>query len=67
MARKVNYDEKISALEAKIAKKQDEVKALRAEVKELKEKKAKEDYQELTDYMLANNLSAKDVLDYIKA
>ena len=67
MARKVNYDEKISALEAKIAKKQDEVKALRAEVKELKEKKAKEDYQELTDYMLANNLSVKDVLDYIKA
>ena len=67
MARKVNYDEKISALEAKIAKKQDEVKTLRAEVKELKEKKAKEDYQELTDYMLANNLSAKDVLDYIKA
>lgn len=67
MARKVNYDEKISALETKIAKKQDEVKALRAEVKELKEKKAKEDYQELTDYMLANNLSAKDVLDYIKA
>ncbi|MBO6202875.1 MAG: protein kinase [Selenomonas sp.] len=67
MARKVNYDEKISALEAKIAKKQDEVKALRAEVKELKEKKAKEDYQELTDYMLANNLSAKDILDYIKA
>ena len=67
MARKVNYDEKISALEAKIAKKQDEVKALRAEVKELKEKKAKEDYQELTDYILANNLSAKDVLDYIKA
>lgn len=67
MARKVNYDEKISALEAKIAKKQDEVKTLRAEVKELKEKKAKEDYQELTDYMLANNLSAKDILDYIKA
>ncbi|MBO5651024.1 MAG: protein kinase [Selenomonas sp.] len=67
MARKVNYDEKISALETKIAKKQDEVKALRAEVKELKEKKAKEDYQELTDYMLANNLSAKDILDYIKA
>ena len=47
MARKANYDEKISALAEKIAKKQDEIKALKAKLNELKDKKAKDDYQEL--------------------
>ena len=56
MARKANYDEKISAIEAKIAKKQDEIKA----------KKAQDDYKELTEYMAANNLSASEVLASIK-
>lgn len=66
MARKANYDEKISALEAKIAKKQDEIKALKAKANDLKEKKAKDDYQELTNYMQANNLTAEEVLACIK-
>ena len=66
MARKVNYEEKISALETKIAKKQSEIKALKAQVSELKAKKAKDDYQELTEYMLANNLTAEGVLACIK-
>ncbi len=67
MARKANYEEKISAIEAKIAKKQEELKALKAQVSDLKAKKAKDDYQELTDYMLANNLTAAEVLASIKA
>lgn len=66
MARKVNYEEKISAVEAKIEKKQNEIKALRAQISELKAKKAKNDYQELTEYMLANNLTAEEVLACIK-
>ena len=66
MARKVNYEEKISALEAKIEKKQDEIKALKGKVSELKAKKAKSDYQELTEYMIANNLTAEEVLACIK-
>ena len=66
MARKANYDEKISVLEAKIEKKQSEIKALKAQVSELKAKKAKNDYQELTEYMLANNLTAEEVLACIK-
>ena len=66
MARKANYDEKISAIEAKIAKKQDELKALKAQLNEIKAKKAQDDYKELTEYMQNNNLSASDVLASIK-
>jgi len=66
MARKANYEEKISAIEAKIAKKQDELKALKAQLSEIKSKKAQDDYKELTEYMAANNLSASEVLASIK-
>ncbi|RHM54242.1 protein kinase [Mitsuokella sp. AF33-22] len=66
MARKADYDSKIQALEEKIAKKQDEVKKLKAQLAEVKEKKAKEDYQELTTYMEENNLTAAEVLAVIK-
>ena len=67
MARKVNYEEKISAIEAKIAKKQSEIKTLKAQLSSLKNKKAADDYKALTEYMTANDLSARDVLEFIKA
>ena len=67
MARKIDYDAKIVALEAKITQKQNAIKDLKAQLNNWKEKKAQEDYKELTDYMSANNLSAKDVLDYLSA
>lgn len=66
MARKANYDEKISALEAKIEKKHAELKALKTDLDQLKAKKSKEDYRELTEYMQANGLSASEVLGMIK-
>ena len=66
MARKANYEEKISAIEAKIAKKQEELKSLKAQVSELKAKKAADDYKELTEYMQSNNLTAAEVLASIK-
>lgn len=66
MARKANYDEKISTIEAKIEKKRSEIKALKEQLDELKSKKGKEDYQELMEYMKANNLSASEVLGKIK-
>ena len=66
MARKTNYTEKIASLEAKIAKIQDELKKLKQQLSELKAKKASEDYQELTEYMQANNLTASEVLASIK-
>ena len=66
MARKANYDEKIAAIEAKIEKKQAEIKSLKATLGELKAKKAEDDYKELTEYMQANNLTAQEVLASIK-
>ena len=67
MARQTNYAEKITTIEAKIAKKQSEIKTLKAQLSTLKEKKAADDYKALTEYMAANNLSANDVLEFIKA
>ena len=66
MARKANYDEKIAALEAKIEKKQAEIKSLKVTLSDLKAKKADDDYKELTEYMQANNLTAQEVLASIK-
>ena len=66
MARKANDEEKINAIEAKIAKKQEELKSLKAQLSEIKAKKAQDDYKELTEYMQNNNLSASDVLASIK-
>jgi uncharacterized protein YlxW (UPF0749 family) len=66
MARKANYDEKIKVIEEKIEKKAAEIKALKAQLGELKTKKYQDDYQELMKYMKANNLSAGEVLSKIK-
>ncbi len=66
MARKANYDEKIALIEAKIEKKKEEIKALKDQLSELQSKKAKNDYQELLDYMRSNNISAGEVLSKIK-
>lgn len=66
MARKANYDEKIKVIEEKIEKKSAEIKALKAQLGELKTKKSQDDYQELMDYMKANNLSAGEVLSKLK-
>ena len=66
MARKVNYEEKISAIEAKIERKQFEIKALKKQMDELKSKKCQDDIKELTEYMVANNLTAEEVLASIK-
>ena len=66
MAKKANYDEKIKVIEEKIEKKSAEIKALKAQLGELKTKKSQDDYQELMEYMKANNLSAGEVLNKIK-
>ena len=66
MARKEKKKKKISAIEAKIEKKHNEIKALKSQLSELKAKKAEGDYKELTEYMQANNLTAEEVLAAIK-
>ena len=66
MARKANYEEKIATLQAKITKKQEELKNLKAQLEEVKTKKAQQDYKVLVEYMEQNNLTAEDVLGAIK-
>ena len=66
MARKENYEEKIATLQAKITKKQEELKTLKAQLDEVKTKKAQQDYKVLVEYMEQNNLTAEDVLGAIK-
>ncbi len=66
MARKANYDEKIAIIEKKIAKKEEELKSLKATLAEWKAKKAKDDYAELVEYMQTNKLTAAEVLAQIK-
>ena len=66
MARKANYEEKIATLQAKITKKQEELKTLKAQLDEVKTKKAQQDYKVLVEYMEPNNLTAEDVLGAIK-
>ena len=66
MARKTNYDEKIAVLEAKIEKKKEELKKLKAQLLEIQAKKANEGHQELEDFMVKNNMSAAEVLAKIQ-
>jgi uncharacterized membrane protein YgaE (UPF0421/DUF939 family) len=66
MARKANYDVKIEALQAKIEKKQNEIKALKEELMIAKSKKSQGSYKELIAYMEAQNMSAEDVLAMIQ-
>lgn len=66
MARTVNYEVKMKQVSEKIEKKQREIKALKAEWETVKEKQAKVEYAELLEYMQANNLSAKEILELIK-
>lgn len=66
MARQMNYSAKIESLEAKINKKQEELKKLKVELSETKARKAESDYKELIDYMEQNGISAEDVLGAIK-
>lgn len=61
-----DFNEKITVLENKIAKKQDEIKKLREQLSEIQEKKNQADNKALFEYMVKNNLSAEDVLCAIK-
>lgn len=66
MARQMNYSAKIESLEAKINKKQEELKKLKVELSETKARKAESDYKELIEYMEQNGISAEDILGAIK-
>ena len=66
MAKKANYEQKIEAVQEKIAKKQAEIKALRDEYNKLKAQQAGELNKAVLEEMAARNLSAEQVLEAIR-
>ena len=66
MPRKANYAEKINALNAKIEKKQSELKKLKEQLNEYKEAQEKENSKELLTMMAENGISATQAVDALK-
>lgn len=67
MARRANYDERIARIKAKIAKKQSELKALRARLVECELAHQRDDNRELFDLMAEQGLTSEDVVSMLKA
>lgn len=66
MARNVNYDQKIDALKAKIEKKTEELKGLKAMVADLEEKKTKSDFKALNEFLAAKGINPEDAMGKLK-
>ncbi len=66
MPRKANYAEKINALNAKIEKKQSELKKLKEQLNEYKEAQEKENSKELLTMMAENGISADQAVNALK-
>lgn len=64
--RKADYSKKIPELEAKIAKKKAEIKALKSELASTKRKYLKENAANLLEYMDDNNINPQEVYNLIK-
>ena len=65
MARKANYDEKIQVLETKIAKKQEEIKGLRDELKALAAEHDKQRMGELLEAIDEKGLTVNEVIGWV--
>lgn len=65
MARQANYDEKIETLTGKIEKKSMEIKTLRDELSELKEKRNSKKMEEIAEFMSEQHLSPDQVLEIL--
>ncbi len=66
MARQVNYEEKIGALKAKIEKKTEDLKALKAELAKAEEMKTKMDFKVLNEYLVSKNVAPDEALAKLK-
>ena len=62
MAKKVNYDEKILALEQKIEKKAAQVSVLKGELKKLETESRKEKYEAIIDFIDDKKLPLDQVM-----
>ena len=66
MARVVNYEEKISKVQAKIEKYTEQLKSLKAELAKLEEVKTKTDFKVLNEYLAGKNIAPDEALAKLK-
>ncbi len=66
MARVANYEQKIELIQAKIAKKTEEIKALKAQVADLEAKKTRTDFKVLNEYLLNKSIAPEEALGKLK-
>ena len=65
MAKKKNYEERISTIEQKIADRKEQVKKLEAQLKELREEQSAEKNRELLRILDERNISAQDAINVL--
>ncbi len=66
MARIANYDTKIESFKAKIEKKTEELKSLKAELSKLEEAKTKTDFKVLNEYLANKGIAPDEALGKLR-
>ena len=66
MPRALNYEKKLADIEAKIAKRTEEIKALREQMNNLKAQQSKNSYKELLDAIDAKGLTVEEVIGWVE-
>ena len=66
MARLANYEQKIESIKAKIEKKTEELKALKAQLADLEAKKTKTDFKVLNEYLANKGIAPEEALGKLK-
>ena len=66
MARVANFDQKIESIKAKIEKKTEELKALKAQLADLEAKKTKTDFKVLNEYLANKGIAPEEALGKLK-
>ena len=66
MARVANFEQKIESIKAKIEKKTEELKALKAQVADLEAKKTKTDFKVLNEYLVNKGVAPEEALCKLK-
>ena len=66
MARVANFEQKIESIKAKIEKKTEELKSLKAQVADLEAKKTKTDFKVLNEYLVNKGVAPEEALGKLK-
>jgi SMC interacting uncharacterized protein involved in chromosome segregation len=66
MARTANYEQKIENITAKIEKKSEEIKALKAQLADLETKKTRTDFKVLNEYLVNKGIAPEEALGKLK-